>query len=316
MRKHLPVFTGLAAWLGFMTWRWPQPQGVDWIVAMLIFSPLVLMPLAVPLVGTWPGPGRGWSGLACGFAMLMSFFLPSGKPAAVLVLPWLGLRALIAISACIQFWRRRVFAPHEWCLLLAEALPTAGAAWLFAHRLGWNVSGFDALTILLTAAHFHHAAFTLPLLAGWAARQRTDRLSKFACIAILIGVLEVPAGIAFAHFKHALWLEMLGVIVLASGAIALGVHQVRLVGDARLSKVTRLTLILSGISLIAAMLLAGAYGLRAMFPESAPLMPQMWAIHGTLNAVGFGLLGVCAWRVQGRFEERATDDIGFSPVEK
>jgi hypothetical protein len=305
MRKNLLVFTGLAAWLGFMAWRWPQPQGVDWIVAMLLFSPLVLMPMAVPLADTWPGPGRGWSGLACGFALIMSFFLPFGKPAAVLVLPWLGLRALIAMSAGIQFWRRRVFSPHEWCLLMAEALPVVGASWLFVYRLGWNVFGFDALTVLLTAAHFHHAAFTLPLLAGWAARQRADRVSKFACIAILIGVLEVPAGITYAHFYKGLWLEMFGVIVLVSGAIALGVHQVRLMSDARLSKVTRLTLIVSGFSLIAAMLLAGAYGLRAVFPESTPPMPQMWAIHGTLNAVGFGLLGICAWRVQRRFEERA-----------
>ena len=25
-------------------------------------------------------------------------------------------------------------------------------------------------------------------------------------------------------------------------------------------------------------------------------MPQMWAIHGTLNAFGFGLCGILAWR--------------------
>jgi hypothetical protein len=46
-----------------------------------------------------------------------------------------------------------------------------------------------------------------------------------------------------------------------------------------------------------AMLLALAYAMRAF---AAPLpwlgLPQMRAMHGTLNALGFGLCGALGWR--------------------
>ena len=58
----------------------------------------------------------------------------------------------------------------------------------------------------------------------------------------------------------------------------------------------RLGFVVSGVSLLAAMLLALGFGLRYVFPYLALTMPQMWAIHGTLNAFGFGLCGILAWR--------------------
>jgi hypothetical protein len=58
----------------------------------------------------------------------------------------------------------------------------------------------------------------------------------------------------------------------------------------------RLGFVVSGVSLLAAMLWALGFGLRYVFPNLALTMPQMWAIHGTLNAFGFGLCGILAWR--------------------
>jgi hypothetical protein len=304
-KKHLLVLAGLAIWLGLVYLRWPPPRSPDWIVCMLLLSPLVLMPLAVPLMNAWPGPGRGWSGLACAVAVVVSFTQISGRPAALLAAPWLLLRIIIACSAAQQFWQRRVFAAQEWCLLLAEALPAVGAAWLLAHRAGWQVMGFDALTILLTATHFHHAAFTLPLLAGWAARWRGGSLMSFACVGIIFGVLEVPLGITLGHLGHGAWPELIGVTVLVAGALALGWTQCALVRDAALPFSTRLALLLSGLSLMAAMVLALLYGARSVLPGLAPPMPEMWFIHGTLNAAGFGLTGICGWRIASAASQRA-----------
>lgn len=305
LRKHLLVLTGLAIWLGLVYLRWPSPRSPDWIVIMLLLAPLVLMPLAVPLMSAWPGPGRGWSGLACAVAAAVSFTQLTGTAATLLVAPWLLLRIIVACSAAQHFWRRGVFAAHEWCLLLSEALPVVGAGWLAAHRAGWPVMGFDALTILLTATHFHHAAFALPLLAGWAARWRGGRIMSFACVCIIFGVLEVPLGITLAHLGRGPWLELIGVIVLAAGALVLGWEQTMLVRDAALPLSARLALALSGLSLIASMSLALLYGARAVLPGLVPPMPDMWFIHGTLNAAGFGLLGICGWRIASAASQRA-----------
>jgi hypothetical protein len=54
--------------------------------------------------------------------------------------------------------------------------------------------------------------------------------------------------------------------------------------------------VISGVSLLCAMVLAMGFGLRHVVPNWALTMPQMWMIHGTLNAFGFGLCGLLAWR--------------------
>ena len=43
-------------------------------------------------------------------------------------------------------------------------------------------------------------------------------------------------------------------------------------------------------------LMALGFGLRLIQPEWALPMPQMWAIHGSQNAFGFGLCGLLSWR--------------------
>jgi hypothetical protein len=62
------------------------------------------------------------------------------------------------------------------------------------------------------------------------------------------------------------------------------------------SILTRIGFLISGASLFAAMVLALGFGLRYVIPNFALTMSQMWAIHGTLNAFGFGLCGILAWR--------------------
>jgi hypothetical protein len=59
---------------------------------------------------------------------------------------------------------------------------------------------------------------------------------------------------------------------------------------------TRTAFIVSGGSLLSAMILAMGFGLRHVAPNWALTMPQMWMIHGSLNAFGFGLCGLLAWR--------------------
>ena len=63
------------------------------------------------------------------------------------------------------------------------------------------------------------------------------------------------------------------------------------------------------------MLLALGFGLRQFMPTLALPMPQMWAVHGSLNAFGFGLLGLLGWRVlAGGGRNPAQAEIIVKPV--
>jgi hypothetical protein len=165
-----------------------------------------------------------------------------------------------------------------------------------AHRASWAPWGFDPLSVLLTAAHFHHAGFTLPLMAGLNAKARPGCWTRFSCVAILLGVPLVAIGITCTHFGVLPFMEPVGVTVLVLGATGVAVSQMRRGLDREWSIWTRVGFVISGASLLAAMLLALGFGLRYVFPNLALTMPQMWAIHGTLNVFGFGLCGILAWR--------------------
>lgn len=289
--------------------------GDFWIHALLLFSLLVLMPLgrglqpenkaggiviaedvAAGLVGlsllTPPVPPTALFDAATGHLVPAAFLLS---------LPWLGIR-LHRAHRVLERWLTT--GPPDLTRLtldLAQGFPAIGAAWLVAHRAGWTPWHFNPLIVLLTAAHFHHAGFTLPLIAGLQARAHPSRLTRGACLAILAGVPLVAAGITCTHFGVLSQLEPLAVTVLVLGALAVAVTQL-LCGLRRTAGLwLRLGFLASGASLFAAMLLALGFGLRSLLPDLALPLPRMWQIHGSLNAFGFGLCGLLAWRAwQGR----------------
>lgn len=283
-----------------------------WIHALLLFSLLVLMPLGRDLL---PGSKTGASGIvedAAACLAGLSLMAPPIPPTALLdaaaghlppvafllSLPWLAVRLHRTHSA---LERRLTTGPPDLADLtldLAQVFPAIGAAWLVAHRAGWTPWHFNPLIVLLTAAHFHHAGFTLPLIAGLQARARPGRLTRGACLAILAGVPLVAAGITCTHFGVLPRLEPLAVAVLVLGA--LGVAAVQLICGLRRTAGfwPSLGFLLSGASLLVAMLLALGFGLRSLLPDLALPLPRMWQLHGSLNAFGFGLCGLLAWRAR------------------
>lgn len=284
--------------------------GDFWIHALLLFSLLVLMPLGRNLL---PGIKAGASGLVEDIAAVLAalslltppvpptalFDAAAGHPmpaAFLLSLPWLGIR-LQRAHRVLERWLAA--GPPNLARLtldVAQLFPAIGAAWLVAHRAGWTPWHFNPLIVLLTAAHFHHAGFTLPLIAGLQARARPDRLTRGACLALLAGVPLVAAGITCTHFGVLPRLEPLAVAVLVAGACGVAVTQL-LCGLQRTAGFwPRVGFLLSGASLLVAMLLALGFGLRSLLPDLALPLPRMWQIHGSLNAFGFGLLSLLAWR--------------------
>jgi len=284
---------GLLAWAAQFWMLQSLPAESYWVVILLLFSAMVLMPLSRRL---WDSESRQeWRPkVESGSALLMTctFFTNSAAEA----IPWLLVRSAVAIEAVRNCSRKTLRDPAELTLVSARIFPAIGAAWFVAHRAQWTPWGFDPLIVLLTAAHFHHAGFTLPLIAGLNARANPSCWTRFSCVAILLGVPLVAVGITGTHFGVLKFVEPFGVVVLVLGALGVAASQIWRGLERRLSILTRLGFLLSGASLFAAMVLALGFGLRYLIPNFALTMPQMWAIHGTLNAFGFGLCGILAWR--------------------
>jgi hypothetical protein len=284
-------------WLLFLLGWHPHFQEPRWIIVLLLFSPLVLMPLSSPL---WDAGSRQQRRQACEIPsaslLAAAFIVPPGWPAALAASPWLMVRGLAALEVLGEWRQKRPASVAAVCVDCARLFPAIGAAWLLADRAGWRPFGFDALVVLLTAAHFHHAGFTLPLLAGLLGRVRPGRAIRFCSFLILAGVPLVAAGITFTHFAVWQGMEPFAALVLASGSFGFAMLQIGGTFYLTPSGGIRAGFVVSGASLGVAMLLAAGYGLRLWWPGASLSMPSMWAVHGTLNVFGFGLMGILAWR--------------------
>lgn len=297
LRRTFRVLGHLGLWLLACVYWWHNTGRPEWIFVLLLFAAFILMPLGEGLLhscGVIPElpPSR----MTVLFMLIIALMCtPSGFSGA-LSLPWLLHRSITCVQSCLIWQKHRSLDPADLCLLAAATFPAVGAAWLVAFCVGWMPFGFDALIVLLTAAHFHHAGFTLPLIAGLISRERPRRWASWSCIAVLAGVPLVAAGITFTHFGVLPWVEPLGVTLLVLGALGVAISQVRLGVAGAAPSWPRSAFVISGMSLLVAMLLALGFGLRHFMPSLALPMPEMWAIHGSLNAFGFGLFGLLAWR--------------------
>ena len=289
----------LALWT-FLAWLWDtRIQISSWVVALLMLSPLLLI-----RIGERHRLGKAdWSKMAAPHTiavtlLAISFMNPPSIVMAAYALPWFIIRLAVVFDVMLTWRKLPIKTPGQLCFDFAFIFPAIGAAWLVAQRANWTPWNFDPLIVLLTAAHFHHAGFTLPLMAGLNAKASPGCWTRFSCVAILLGVPLVAVGITCTHFGVLRFVEPFGVVVLVLGAVGVAVSQILRGVEIRsgLSFWTRAAFLISGASLLSAMILAMGFGLRHVMPNWALTMPQMWAIHGTLNAFGFGLCGLLAWR--------------------
>lgn len=273
-----------------------DPSREGWVMWMIVVAAGLLLPLARPLQKL-----RGESSLeAQQWLMVQTLFLgllpKPGYESAIFVCAWFVWCGIVAFESLWKLLKGSLRDAGGLCVAVAGIFPLIGAAWLVAHRANWTPWNFDPLIVLLTAAHFHHAGFTLPLMAGLNAKASPGCWTRFSCVAILAGVPLVAAGITCTHFGVLRFVEPFGVTVLVLGALGVAISQIRRGMSKQGGWLERAGFVVSGISLLSAMVLAMGFGLRHVMPNWALTMPQMWMIHGTLNAFGFGLCGILAWR--------------------
>jgi hypothetical protein len=287
---------GAVLWLVLVACLQLDLESQSWIVLLLMFSPLFLIPLSRRLIES-PTDARKLerSSMAAAILLGLSFCWMPAPSTAALALPWLLIRLLVAWQALKEF--RSDWQTPQLCILAARCFPAIGALWLVANRANWTPFGFDPLIVLLTGAHFHHAGFTLPLIAGLHAQKCPGCWTRFSCVAILIGVPVVAIGIACTHFGLLAFVEPFGVTLLVLGALGVALSQLRLATRPGLYFSQRILHAVSGLALICSMTLALGFGLRHLWPWAALTMPQMWTLHGSLNVFGFGLCGLLGWRL-------------------
>ena len=172
-----------------------------------------------------------------------------------------------------------------------------GGAWMFADRLGLSPLGFAPLIVTLTAVHFHYAGFVLPVITGLAIRRaESSWMARGAGWGVVAGVPLVAVGITATQLGFGQALESVAGLILAlSGLLTAALH-LRLGLRPEEPLGARCLWMIAGCSLVSGMALAAFYALRFFVPLPWLSLPWMWAAHGTINALGFGLAGALSWR--------------------
>jgi hypothetical protein len=289
------ALAGGVLWCVALPFFWTQ-----WAVALLLLAVLAVVPLGLGLAAT---PERrdanphGWQlalelALPAGLLLVAAFALPSGAWAAGLALPWSAFTGLCAWLglAHLRQGRRNL---GEFCGDVGLIYLAVGGAWAVLSRAGINPLGLSDLIVLATAVHFHCAGFALPLLAGLAAQALPNGISRWAAVGVVTGVPLVAAGITLSTFGVRLPEGVAAWFLAAATLLVAGLH-LRLA--ARPGRLLRRTLFcISGLSLLAGMVLAAAYALGEYAGFHWLDVDTMVVTHGVVNALGFALPGLAAW---------------------
>ncbi|HVU33553.1 MAG TPA: YndJ family transporter [Opitutaceae bacterium] len=310
---------GAIAWLAFVFAARTSPLGPAWTEVLITFAALVLVPLVLDLVSEHRDTGKlgratGWAvraQLPAAAMLALACGLKPGLLALLCAIPWAAVLALLATVGLGRVLRDGWSRPLDRLATdfgLMYAL--VGAIWVLADRGGLRPLGFDPQVVALTAAHFHFAGMLLPVFAGLVLRQAPDsRFAARAVVGVVLGVPAVAVGITATQLGWTPAIEAAAGCGLALSGIAVGILHVRCAIDAHdVTIVPRVLMGIAGVSLFFAMLLAGSYAVRAFLVPLPWLgLPQMRAIHGTVNALGFGLCGTLGWW---RFARRETPLAG------
>ncbi|MES2693943.1 MAG: YndJ family transporter [Verrucomicrobiota bacterium] len=305
------ALAGGVVWVAFVVLRATDMRGDAWAHALLLFAALVLVPLVLELFVEPENPERdaGAFGLArrvqlpAALLLAVACWMKPGFGASVVAMPWAAFTVLLARSGVIRLRREGLRRGLDLlCADMALIFAAVGGAWTLMDRVGFAPLGFNPAIVALTAVHFHYAGLLLPLFAGLVQRELWFwRFASQAAVGVVLGVPAVALGITTTQLGWGPSIEAAAGCGLALAGAAVAVLHVRIALDTKRPVATRVLLGIAGASLFFGMVLAALYAMRTFalpFPWLG--IPQMRAIHGTVNAVGFGLCGVLGWRAMAR----------------
>jgi hypothetical protein len=298
-------------WIGFVVWRVPHWLHPAWAHALLLFAALVVVPLLIEIVRgslddaemaahPWSARFLNWAAtqpFVAALLLAISCGLPAGPTATLLAIPWAAILLLLALAGLTGSWGNGRFSPVAICRGAGLVYASVGAAWLLADRAGLQPLGFSRDIVLLTAVHFHYAGLLLPVLASRALAQfQPSLVMSFLGSAIVLGVPAVAVGITTSQLHGGAGYEAVAALLMAFGGGGLAVLQVILATQSRWPAAARGLWFFSSGALLAGMILASLYGLRSVTWVLPWLdLPWMRALHGSVNALGFGAGATLAW---------------------
>ena len=266
------------------------------IEILFLLAPLAVVPLAMRLTAA-PEDATPALSLArrlqpwAALAVVASFLVRRGPSAAVMAGVWLVLTLLVAYHGWQRLGRTMAeVAVSAGCLMLP-----IGGGWLVLSRLGMGAFGFEEPLILLTAVHFHYAAYATLVLVGRAGRVLGEsRAYRLVAGGAMAGPPLLAAGITFSPRLEIVAAADIVLAVSGLGALTL----VRIVP--RVPVAARVLLALSSLSAFAGMACALAYAVGEFTGIGIISLGQMARIHGPLNALGFVLVGLIGWTLAPR----------------
>jgi hypothetical protein len=309
MSTRATSLIGAAGWIAFVLAARTMPTAPAWTPVLLTFAALVLVPLALDLVAERRDTGKiaramRWARIAqlpAAALLTVACGMRPGLVSMLFAIPWAVVTALLASVGFGRLLRDTWARPLDRISAdVGMIYLVIGGVWALADRGGLRPLRLDAAIVALTAVHFHFAGFLLPIFSGLVARQMQEsRLAARAIVAVILGVPAVAIGITITQLGGSPTVEAAAGCGLALGGMVIGILHVRWALDTPLAPGTgRLGVGIAGISLFFAMVLAAAYSIRGFSTPLAWLgLPQMRALHGTLNAIGFGLCGALGWRL-------------------
>jgi hypothetical protein len=265
------------------------PIEILFLLASLAVVPLAMRLTAAPEDAT---PARSVARRlqpGAALAVLASFLVRRGPSAAVLAGVWLVLTLLVAYDGW-QRLRRPSRTMAEVAVSAGCLMLPIGGGWLVLSRLGVGAFGFEEPLILLTAVHFHYAAYATLVLVGRAGRVLGDsRAYRLIACGAMAGPPLLAAGITFSPRLEIVAAANMVLAVSGLGALTL----VRIVPQ--VPAAPRVLLALSSVSAFAGMACALAYAVGEFSGIGIISLGQMARIHGPLNALGFVLAGLIGW---------------------
>lgn len=291
--KNIPAGIGFFLWL-LLTFNWLPVStfSLTYVHILVLAAPLWLIPLAWQLLDV-----EDWTkflGVPASISLGIAFLFEPSLISGILTIPWLFLTAVLAWTKLMDWRIDKSRIIHHLCQLSAYLFLPIGAAWAFADRLGFQPMGFDSTIVLLTVAHFHYAGFLLPTITALALPNVPDQWGRLIGWSVILGIPLVAIGITTTHYNLPIWIEVLSVTVMTFGGFMTGLLYL-LLGWKNKAKGFGILWLLAGLALMIGMVLAFCYGWRSVFIIPILSIPWMYAVHGTLNAVGFALPAVLGW---------------------
>ncbi|MBK8562966.1 MAG: YndJ family transporter [Saprospiraceae bacterium] len=294
------ILVGGSIWLLWLLVQHPHPLNAGWGHGLLLLAALVVVPLAVELLTHAPPffmsmilQGLKPYQLPAAMLLSMSFYMGNGWLAMLLAMPWFGVLMAVAVVGLVQLKRSGWGTASLFSLSASMAYLAVAGVWLVLERMGIYPLGFSPDIVFLTIVHFHYAGFVLPLLAGLATRRLGQPIyGQILCYFTVAAVGLLAVGITLTRLGIDADWEMASAWLMALTASGVALMHFKLALLEKISLIIKLLWLCSAMALLGGMLLAGLYGSRFIAPIAWLDIPMMRALHGTLNAVGFGLLGV------------------------